>query len=78
MLDVAIYICAATADKRRLAVYAIAQASKAVIPKDENGPFGQRIASTVSGSDNLVVTAYETKRSSAQDWLRYSLVVLNQ
>ncbi|KZT69669.1 glycoside hydrolase family 30 protein [Daedalea quercina L-15889] len=58
--------------------YAIAQASKAVIPRDENGPFGQRIGSTVSGSNNLVVTAYETKRSSSQDQSRYSLVVLNQ
>ncbi|TFY64333.1 hypothetical protein EVJ58_g2700 [Rhodofomes roseus] len=58
--------------------YAIAHASKAVIPKDKNGPFGQRIDSTVSGSNDLVVTAYVTKRSASNDWPRYSLVVLNQ
>ncbi|KAH9920968.1 glycoside hydrolase superfamily [Fomitopsis serialis] len=61
--------------------YAIAQASKAVIPKDQNGPFGQRISSSVSGSDDLVVTAYVTKRAAdapSTAWPRYSLVVLNQ
>lgn len=61
------------------AVYSIAQAQKAVNPKDEDGPFGQRIASTVSGdlSWALIATAYVTNRNSASAWPRYSLVVLN-
>jgi len=58
--------------------YAVAQASKAIIPKDSGGPFGQRIASTVNGNTNLVVSAFVTHRVSSSDWLRYSLVVLNQ
>jgi len=61
--------------------YAIAQASKAVIPRDQNGPFGQRIGSSVSGSGDLVVTAYVTERAAdapSTAWPRYSLVVLNQ
>ncbi|KAI0726290.1 glycoside hydrolase superfamily [Fomitopsis betulina] len=59
--------------------YSIAQAQKAVNPKDEDGPFGQRIASTVSGdlSWALIATAYVTNRNSASAWPRYSLVVLN-
>jgi len=61
-----------------LLVYAVAQASKAIIPKDSGGPFGQRIASTVNGNTNLVVSAFVTHRVSSSDWLRYSLVVLNQ
>ncbi|KAJ7873048.1 glycoside hydrolase [Mycena olivaceomarginata] len=59
--------------------YAMAQASKAIIPKDAGGPFGQRIGVTVGGELNwaLVVGAYVTGRVNPADWLRYSLVVLN-
>jgi hypothetical protein len=61
----------------------MAQASKAIIPKDAGGPFGQRIGVSVSAptSDEgpgLVVGAYVTKRTNSADWLRYSLVVLNR
>ncbi|OSX61841.1 glycoside hydrolase family 30 protein [Postia placenta MAD-698-R-SB12] len=58
--------------------YAIAQASKAILPKDSGGPFGQRIEVAVNGNQNLVVSAFVTHRVSSSDWLRYSLVVLNQ
>ncbi|PBK71630.1 glucan endo-1,6-beta-glucosidase [Armillaria solidipes] len=59
--------------------YAMAQASKAIIPKDVGGPFGKRVSVTVGGSLNwaLRVGAYVTGRVSSSDWLRYSLVVLN-
>ncbi|KAK0473000.1 glycoside hydrolase family 30 protein [Armillaria novae-zelandiae] len=59
--------------------YSMAQASKAIIPKDWGGPFGQRIGVTVGGSNSwaLRVGAYATGRASASDWVRYSLVVLN-
>ncbi len=59
--------------------YSMAQASKAIIPKDWGGPFGQRIAVTVGGSNSwaLRVGAYTTGRESASEWVRYSLVVLN-
>ncbi|KLO13556.1 glycoside hydrolase [Schizopora paradoxa] len=59
--------------------YSMAQASKAILPKDAGGPWGQRIAVSVSGSMSwgLVVGAYVTGRVSPTDWLRYSLVVLN-
>lgn len=59
--------------------YAAAQANKAVAPKDAGGPWGQRIGVSVGGSTGwaLRVMAYETKRVSSSDWLRYSLVVLN-
>ncbi|KAG6888229.1 hypothetical protein C0995_009606 [Termitomyces sp. Mi166 len=61
------------------AFYAMAQASKAVYPKDAGGPFGQRIAVSVEGNLNwaLRVGAFVTGRVSSSDWLRYSLVVLN-
>lgn len=57
----------------------MAQASKAIIPKDAGGPFGQRIGVTVGGTLDwtLVVGAYQTKRLKSTDWTRYSLVVLN-
>ena len=57
----------------------MAQASKAIIPKDTGGPFGQRIGVTVEGSLDwtLVVGAYQTERMKSTDWNRYSLVVLN-
>ncbi len=60
-------------------VYSMAQASRAIIPKDPNGPWGKRIGVTVGGSLSwaLVVGAYVTGRVSSSDWLRYSLVVLN-
>jgi len=59
--------------------YALAQASKAITPKDPNGPWGQRVGVTVAGSEDwaLRVGAYVTKRTSSTDWWRYSLVVLN-
>ncbi|KZP28006.1 glycoside hydrolase family 30 protein [Athelia psychrophila] len=59
--------------------YTMAQASKAIIPKDAGGPFGQRIGVTVKGSLDwtLVVGAYQTKRVKSTDQTRYSLVVLN-
>ncbi|KAF8638687.1 hypothetical protein AX17_002009 [Amanita inopinata Kibby_2008] len=59
--------------------YAMAQASKAIIPKDVGGPFGQRIDVTVNGSLSwaLRVSAFVTTRVSPTDWWQYSLVVLN-
>jgi hypothetical protein len=56
----------------------MAQASRAIIPKDPGGPFGQRIGVTVGGSLNwaLRVGAYATGRTSSEP-KRYSLVVLN-
>ncbi|THU93388.1 glucan endo-1,6-beta-glucosidase [Dendrothele bispora CBS 962.96] len=59
--------------------YAMAQASKAVVPKDSGGPMGQRIAVSVGGTLNwaLRVSAFVTRRNNPSDWLRYSIVVLN-
>ncbi|TFK47117.1 glycoside hydrolase [Heliocybe sulcata] len=59
--------------------YAMGQASKAILPRDVNGPWGQRIGVSVGGELNwaLIVGAYVTGRVSPTDWLRYSLVVLN-
>ncbi|KZP16590.1 glycoside hydrolase family 30 protein [Athelia psychrophila] len=59
--------------------YGMAHASKAIIPKDAGGPFGQRIGVSIGGSSDwaLVVGAYQTKRLSSSDQNRYSLVVLN-
>ncbi|KAF8205839.1 glucan endo-1,6-beta-glucosidase, partial [Mycena galopus ATCC 62051] len=59
--------------------YSMAQASKAIIPKDVGGPFGQRIGVTVGGELGwaLIVGAYVTHRVNPSDWLRYSIVVLN-
>ncbi|KII83682.1 glycoside hydrolase family 30 protein [Plicaturopsis crispa FD-325 SS-3] len=59
--------------------YSMAQASKAIIPRDAGGPWGQRIGVTVGGTLNwaLIVGAYVTGRTSSTDWDRYSLVVLN-
>ncbi|KAI0712025.1 glycoside hydrolase [Earliella scabrosa] len=59
--------------------YVMGQASKAILPKDPNGPFGQRIGVTVGGSLGwaLRVSAYVTERTNPSDWARYSLVVLN-
>ncbi|KAF8883226.1 glycoside hydrolase family 30 protein [Infundibulicybe gibba] len=59
--------------------YSMAQASKAVIPKDPGGPFAQRIGVSVGGSLNwsLRVIAFVTRRVSSSDWPRYSIVVLN-
>ena len=60
-------------------VYSMAQASKAIIPKDVGGPFGSRIGVSVSGPLGwaLRVGAYVTGRVSSSDWLRYSIVVMN-
>ncbi|KIJ64292.1 glycoside hydrolase family 30 protein [Hydnomerulius pinastri MD-312] len=59
--------------------YAMGQASKAILPRDEGGPWGQRIGVSVGGSLSwaLVVGAYVTGRVSSTDWDRYSIVVLN-
>ncbi|KIY71901.1 glycoside hydrolase family 30 protein [Cylindrobasidium torrendii FP15055 ss-10] len=59
--------------------YAMAQASKAIIPRDAGGPTGRRIGVTVGGdlSWALRVTAFVTGRSNSADWSRYSIVVLN-
>ncbi|KAI0670921.1 glycoside hydrolase [Trametes maxima] len=59
--------------------YVLGQASKAILPRDVNGPFGQRIGASVGGSLSglLRVIAFETGRVKASDWKRYSLVVLN-
>ena len=61
------------------AVYVMGQASKAILPRDPNGPFGRRIGVTVGGSLGwaLRVSAYVTQRTNPSDWARYSLVVLN-
>ena len=56
--------------------YAMAQASKAILPRDTGGPWGKRVGVSVSGSP-LVVGAYKTGRVSSSDWNRYSIVVLN-
>jgi len=57
----------------------MAQASKAIIPRDAGGPFGRRIGVSVGGSTGwgLRVGAYVTNRASASDYSRYALVVLN-
>ena len=57
----------------------MAQASRAITPKDPGGPWGQRIGVNVAGSDALTVrvTAFVTKRKNSSDWWRYSIVVLN-
>ena len=57
----------------------MAQASKAILPRDVGGPWGKRIGVSVGGTLGwgLVVGAYVTGRVNASDWLRYSLVVLN-
>lgn len=58
--------------------WAMAQASRAIVPKDPGGPFGQRIGVSVTGTLNwaLRVGAYVAGRTSTQP-PRYSLVVLN-
>lgn len=60
-------------------VYTMAQASRAITPRDPGGPWGQRIGVNVAGSDawTVKVTAFVTKRNNPSDWWRYSLVVLN-
>ena len=57
----------------------MAQASRAITPKDPGGPWGQRIGMNVTGSNAwaLQVTAFVTMRNNPSDWWRYSIVVLN-
>ncbi|GLB39557.1 putative glycosyl hydrolase 30 family protein [Lyophyllum shimeji] len=59
--------------------YSMAQVSKAVYPKDADGPYGQRIGVSVDGNLGwaLRVGAFVTRRVNSADWPRYSLVVLN-
>lgn len=57
-------------------VYGLAQANKAILPRDAGGPWGQRIGVSVGGSEDwaLVVSAFQTKRKNPTDWDRYSIV----
>ncbi|KAH9847929.1 glycoside hydrolase [Lenzites betulinus] len=59
--------------------YSMAQAGKAILPRDVNGPFGQRLHLTIGGAraQGLIATAFVTGRVNPSDWQRYSLVVLN-
>ncbi|KAG9045999.1 hypothetical protein FS837_005291 [Tulasnella sp. UAMH 9824] len=59
--------------------YTLAQGSRAILPKDAGGPWGQRIGLSISGNLSwaLRVNAFVTKRTNSSDWLRYSIVVLN-
>ncbi|KAF9502119.1 glucan endo-1,6-beta-glucosidase [Pleurotus eryngii] len=59
--------------------YAMAQASKAILPRDSGGPWGKRVGVSVGGSlgSGLRVSAFVTGRANPNDWERYSLVVLN-
>jgi len=59
--------------------YSMAQASKAVIPKDAGGPWGRRIGVTVGGALSwaLRVGAYATGRVNSSDLSRFGIVVLN-
>ncbi|EJT98616.1 glycoside hydrolase family 30 protein [Dacryopinax primogenitus] len=61
--------------------YVLAHGSRAIVPKDSGGPFGQRIGVSVGGplATKLQVGAYKTGRaaSAGTDWNRYSLVVMN-
>ncbi|XP_006455887.1 hypothetical protein AGABI2DRAFT_188016 [Agaricus bisporus var. bisporus H97] len=59
--------------------YALAQASKAILPRDVGGPFGKRIGVSVGGELNwaLRVSAFVTGRVDSSEWQRYSIVVLN-
>ncbi|KAF9650955.1 glycoside hydrolase [Thelephora ganbajun] len=59
--------------------YTMAQASRAITPRDPGGPWGQRIGVSVVGGDAWAprVTAFVTKRNNPLDWWRYSIVVLN-
>jgi hypothetical protein len=60
-------------------VYAMAQLSKAVIPRDDGGPFGQRIGLSVGGGKGwaLRAVAFRTGRSSSAEWIKYTIAVLN-
>ena len=57
----------------------MAQASKAIIPKDPGGPDARRLGVEVQGTLSwaLRVGAYVTYHAKTGDPLRYSLVVLN-
>ncbi|KAF8991123.1 glycoside hydrolase family 30 protein [Cyathus striatus] len=59
--------------------YSMAQASKAILPKDTGGPYGQRIGVSVGGSLgwSLRVGAYVTGRLSSSNLNRYAIVVMN-
>jgi hypothetical protein len=48
----------------------MAQASKAIVPKDAGGPTGKRIAVSVQGGSSwaLRVGAYVTARKNSADW----------
>ncbi|KAH6912001.1 glucan endo-1,6-beta-glucosidase [Coprinopsis sp. MPI-PUGE-AT-0042] len=59
--------------------YAMAQASRAIVPREAGGPSARRIGVEVQGDLNwaLRVGAYVTYCANPADPLRYSLVVLN-
>ena len=57
-------------------VFGVAHASKAVIPRDSQGQWAERISTAVTGAQNdtLLVTAYRTPPTNSADLNRYSLV----
>lgn len=59
--------------------YAMSQTSKAILPRDNGGPWGKRVGVTIGGSQSwaLRVGAFVTKRKNPADWDRWSIVVLN-
>ncbi|KAK2460052.1 hypothetical protein APHAL10511_007929 [Amanita phalloides] len=60
--------------------YAMAHTSKAIIPKDPGGPFGQRIGITIKGSSNITVvaSAFVVRGRNSTGPKQYTLIVLNQ
>lgn len=56
----------------------MAQASKAIAPKDAGGPNGKRIGVSVAGSTGwaLRVGAYVTARVNSKDWRKSSTSAL--
>ncbi|KAF8335813.1 glycoside hydrolase family 30 protein [Cantharellus anzutake] len=59
--------------------YGLAHANKAVLPVDAGGPTGERIQSSITGSNagSLLATTYRIRRSKAGNPTRYTMVVLN-
>ncbi|KAK2460053.1 hypothetical protein APHAL10511_007930 [Amanita phalloides] len=59
--------------------YVMAHTSKAIIPKDPGGPFGQRIGVTIKGSPSITViaSAYVVRGRKSTEPKQYTLVVLN-
>lgn len=76
---VSLFFLSRTISNFYLVVYSMAQASKAIIPIDPAGPFGQRIGVSVGGPLNwaLRVGVYVISRVSSSDWSQFSIVVMN-